>query len=153
MKICSETYNDISIPSNLMMSWEDIIYLKNCGANIGSHTHPLMNNIELDLEIKNEFEISKKNLFEKLKESPITISFPVGSVNERIKKIARESGYKIGLAVRGEVFNSQLHDHFEIPRIELYEERMLKFILREKGVIQNSKKIFDFHLSRKRINN
>ncbi|MDI9319487.1 MAG: polysaccharide deacetylase family protein [Phycisphaerales bacterium] len=143
---CIEYFDDVQLPSNLMLDWDDIIALRNSGVSIGSHshTHPLLNSVEKDSKIMREFEISRNILYEKLNEYPLTISYPVGSVNERIKKIAQESGYKIGLAVQGKTYKSHIHDQFEIPRIELYEESMFKLRLRARGKIQPIKKIFNF---------
>ena len=151
IEMCLDTFDDITIPTNLMMSWDDIRSLHNKGVAIGSHshTHPLLHNVSCDDEIRNEFLVSKEILLAQLGTNPTMIAYSVGGVDERIKKSAKDSGYQLGLMVQGEMYNSHVHDHFEIPRIELYEESSLKFKLRINGSIQRVKRMYNFILPSK----
>jgi len=67
---------------------------------IGSHTvnHPNLKELD-DNEIKFELSESKRLLENSIGKKVMSIAFPDGSYDERIKKISRELGYKYMLAV------------------------------------------------------
>lgn len=129
--------DDVKVPSDLIMNWRELQEIKSNGVTIGSHTmsHPLLNKIENEIEIVAELKGSGDLIKKHLGHFPKVISYPIGSYNPTIKKIALNCGYKIGLAVNQMTYNSLKHDLFEIPRIELYHESMLKSRLRVAGVI------------------
>jgi peptidoglycan/xylan/chitin deacetylase (PgdA/CDA1 family) len=81
-------------------------------------------------------------LTDRLGHEPVSLSYPVGSVDDRVKRIAREVGYKLGFAVNQVEYNSDEEDIFEISRIELYDEGMFKTKLRAHGIIQKMKHLF-----------
>ncbi len=95
-------------------------------------------------EIKNELLISAKTIEEKLGHFPITISYPVGSFNDTTKRISKEIGYKIGLAVKQNTYNPNKEDLFEISRIELYNEPWWKTRLRITNTLENIKSIIRY---------
>jgi len=135
--------NDVEAPQNLMMTWREINEIKTAGTVIGSHTvsHPLLAKIENDTEIENELSVSAKNIKENTGEFPVTISYPIGSFDERVKNIAQKTGYKFGLAVEQKTYESTKQDLFEVPRIELYNEPLLKTKLRINGTLEKIKKV------------
>jgi peptidoglycan/xylan/chitin deacetylase (PgdA/CDA1 family) len=137
----TDCFSDVKVPDNLLLTWEDLNYLKDQGVNIGSHshTHPLLGKMELEASIAYEFKTSYDIINSKLGTPPVSISYPVGSVDERVKRIAKEAGYKIGFAVNNAEYNSEKQDLFEIPRIEFYNESLFKTKLRANGVIQTIK--------------
>jgi peptidoglycan/xylan/chitin deacetylase (PgdA/CDA1 family) len=137
-----ESLNDVEIPRNLIMNWKEVKEIKDNGVLIGSHsmTHPVLSNLEHELDIINEIKGSKEMIAKHLGSSPITISYPLGGYNEFIKQKAIEYGYKIGLAVNNTMYNSRIHDFFEIPRIELYHENFIKTRLRTSGIISTINK-------------
>ncbi|CAN5336656.1 polysaccharide deacetylase family protein [soil metagenome] len=130
--------NDVTIPDGLIMNWNELKQIKAEGIEIGSHSvsHPLLAKIETIAELTNELINSGQTIEKNLGHFPITISYPIGSYNEQVKKIASENGYKIGLAVNQISYQSKLHDQFEIPRIELYNESFFKTKLRISGIVQ-----------------
>ena len=136
-------FSDVEIPRNLMMTWDEIRQIKNAGVHIGSHshTHPLLAKLKTGAEIYTELKTSFQLLEKNIGSPPVTISYPIGSYNETVKKISGEVGYKIGLAVNQQEYNSQKHDCFEIPRIELYNESLLKSKFRISGTIGNFNKM------------
>jgi len=75
---------------------------------------------------------------------PTTISYPVGSYNETTKRISKEVGYKIGLAVNQNIYDPDKQDLFEIPRIELYNEPWWKTRLRITHTLENIKSIIRY---------
>lgn len=136
--------NDVETPQNMMMNPKEIIQIKSEGTLIGSHTvsHPLLAKIEDETEIESELKLSAEKIKELTGEFPLTISYPIGSFDERIKKIAQKSGYKYGLAVEQAQYESSKHDFYSVPRIELYNEPILKTKLRINGTLEKIKKVF-----------
>jgi peptidoglycan/xylan/chitin deacetylase (PgdA/CDA1 family) len=136
--------NDVVLPTGQMMSWSDINQLKSDGYYIGSHshTHPMLASLESEAEIKNELDISSKRISDETGTAPVTISYPVGSYDERVVRLAKESGYLYGLAVEQNFFKYNSGKLFSIPRMELYQEPAWKAQLRINGVISTVKNIW-----------
>jgi peptidoglycan/xylan/chitin deacetylase (PgdA/CDA1 family) len=139
-----ENFDDVMLPKDILLTWSDIQGLHKKGVNIGSHshTHPLLGKIEDESTIALEFKLSFDMLTDRLGHEPVSLSYPVGSVDDRVKRIAREVGYKLGFAVNQVEYNSDEEDIFEISRIELYDEGMFKTKLRAHGIIQKMKHLF-----------
>ncbi len=140
-----ESCKDIKIPS-LMMSWDDLKELRTSGHYIGSHgiTHYMLGTINDEAEIKNELLNSGNMIKEKLGYFPLTISYPVGSFNDTVKRLSKEVGYKIGLAVKQNVYNPNKDDLFEISRIELYNEPWWKTRLRITNTLEKIKTLIKY---------
>lgn len=140
-----KTYSDVELPK-LMMNWNDLQTLKESGHYIGSHTltHSMLGTMNNEQEIKEELLKSGKRIQYKLGYFPITISYPVGSFNEQTKQLAIQSGYKIGLAVKQDVYNPVSDGLFEVSRIELYNENCFKTKLRITNKLENIKKLIRY---------
>lgn len=136
-------FKDVEIPDNLIMTWDMIRSAQMDGVIIGSHSanHPLLGEITDEQEIRYELETSRDKIQMELGEAPLTISYPFGSYNDAVKKVAQQAGYKIGLAVKQTTYSSYRHGMYEVPRIELYNESMWKSKLRMYEVITMVKKI------------
>lgn len=134
--------NDVIVPQ-IMMNWDDLKKLMELGHTIGSHTlsHPMLASMENENEIEFELEESRKTIYNKLGIWPQTISYPVGSYNEKVKLLSKKAGYKIGLAVKQREYYTAKDDVFEIPRIELYNEPWWKTRLRINGSLERIKRI------------
>jgi peptidoglycan/xylan/chitin deacetylase (PgdA/CDA1 family) len=134
------TYSDATLP-NLMMNWSDLETLKNEGHYIGSHTitHCMLGTMSNEEDVKFELLTSGNKIKEKLGYFPLSISYPVGSYNERTKILAKEAGYKLGLAVKQNIYNPNKDDLFEISRIELYNESWWKTRLRISNTLEQVK--------------
>jgi len=141
LEYISGVFGDVELPK-IMMSWSDLNELKNQGHYIGSHTvrHSMLGTLEDENEIKFELLESGKRIEEMLGYFPLTVSYPVGSFNETTKRLAKESGYKLGLAVKQEIFDDQHDDLFEIPRIQLFNEPWWKTTLRMSNTLEIIKK-------------
>jgi peptidoglycan/xylan/chitin deacetylase (PgdA/CDA1 family) len=141
----NEICNDVELP-RVMMDWKDLEQLKNAGHYIGSHTvtHAMLGTMADEKEIKRELSVSGNKIKEHLGYFPKTISYPVGSFNETTKRLAKETGYNIGLAVKQDVYDPTKADMFEIPRIELYNEAWWKTRLRITNTLENVKSLIGY---------
>lgn len=133
----------IAFPRDLMMNWENVRQLNIAGFYIGSHTHshPMLASIINEDEIENELRQSACIINEQLGYRPTTISYPIGSWDERVVRIAKNVGYKLGLVVEQRQYDSEQDDKLLIPRIELYNESWWKTKLRMNGIYQSIKRL------------
>ena len=135
--------DDVSLPQNRMMNWGEVKQLANEGFIIGSHshTHPMLASLQNENEIKEELTVSGEKIKTELGFFPATISYPIGSFDERVTKLAKETGYKYGLAVEQQFYQSSKNDLYKIPRVELYQEPWWKVQMRMKGIYSAIKNI------------
>lgn len=145
INIIISCYNDVELPK-LMMNWSDLTELKNAGHYIGSHsvTHGLLGTISNFNELEYEINESATRIQYKLGHRPISISYPVGNYNQKTIETCINSDYKIGLAVKQELYNPLLHNNFEIPRIELYNEPWWKTKLRITHSLEKIKNLIHY---------
>ena len=143
IKSLLENFNDTTYPPNMMMTWDEVRQIQAAGFGIGSHsvTHPSLATIEDKDAIRFELAQSKKRIKEETGFDSTVFSYPVGSYDERVKEIARETGYKAALAVNYKMYNPAKQDIYEIPRIELYSESWLKTKLRINGTFTYLKRL------------
>lgn len=142
LKSIEQQFDDVEMP-RLMMNWDDVRELKKLGHYIGSHsvTHSMLGTMEKESDIEKELQISGNRIKEELGYFPDTISYPIGSFDERVKKLSQKVGYSIGLAVKQDVFNPKSEDLFEVSRIELYNEPWWKTKLRISNKLENIKRL------------
>lgn len=135
--------DDVVLPQNKMMNWKEVKQLADGGFIVGSHshTHPMLASLQNENEIKEELTVSSKKIKTELGFFPATISYPIGSFDERVTKLANETGYKYGLAVEQQFYQSSKNDLYEIPRVELYQEPWWKVQMRMKGIYSAIKNI------------
>jgi len=145
LKTVIETCTDLELPK-IMMTWENVIQLKNAGHYIGSHskTHGVLGGITNENEIREELLDSGQMIESHLGYFPKTISYPVGSYNDLTIKICREVGYEIGLAVKQKIYDPSKESLFEVPRIELYNESWWKTRLRITNVLEDIKSFIGY---------
>lgn len=139
-----DNFNDSGLPKDMMMSWDEIRQIEAAGFVIGSHSvshNSLATIADLNI-IRYELEESAKRIKEETGNGCEVISYPLGSYDDRVKKIAAETGYKAGLAVNYNKYDPQKQDMYEIPRIELYSESWLKTKLRLSGTFGYLKKFY-----------
>jgi peptidoglycan/xylan/chitin deacetylase (PgdA/CDA1 family) len=136
--------NDVMTPENKMMNWGDIRQLKSSGFHIGSHshTHPMLGALEDEAEILEELTMSSRIIGQQLGEKPVTISYPIGSFDQRVIRLSKEAGYKWGLAVEQKFYDTGINNHMAIPRVELYQEPWWKISMRISGMYQKAKKLW-----------
>jgi peptidoglycan/xylan/chitin deacetylase (PgdA/CDA1 family) len=133
--------DDVAPPVNPMLNWDGARELYNEGIYIGSHTvtHPVLIRLT-DEEIRRELSDSRAEIRANLGYDPVTVAYPMGYYNDRVKRIAFEAGYSSGLTVK-EVKHSLGNDRLAITRIQLFNESWLKFQLRSRGYIHTIKRI------------
>ena len=127
------SFDDVTIPDNLMMNWSEINQIIQSGVDVGSHTvkHPPLATLN-KAGIDKELQQSRSDFFNYTGTMPKVISYPVGSYNQEVKDAAKLAGYSYGLAVKQKLYNTLADDKFEVPRIELYNEPFWKSWLRMK---------------------
>ncbi|MFL5763464.1 MAG: polysaccharide deacetylase family protein [Bacteroidia bacterium] len=136
--------NDTAIPDNLMLNWNELGLISKENVEIGSHSvsHPLLAQLESETELEREIRDSGMIIQQKLGAFPKAISYPIGSVDQKVKAVAKKCGYQLGLAVDQQFYDSNVHDRFEIPRVELYSQSMLKTNLRISGLTPKFNRLF-----------
>ena len=136
--------SDVPLPENKMMNWNDIRELNEHGFYIGSHshTHPMLGSLEDETEINDELIISFNRIQQELGVKPFTISYPLGSFDERVIKLAEKNGYKYGLAVEHRFYSTHKDNLFAIPRVELYQEPWWKVNMRISGMYSRLKQLW-----------
>ncbi len=136
--------SSIEIPEKLMMSWSDVSQLSSLGFTIGSHTHthPMLGRLEAEAEIEEELSISFEILRDKLGKPPETISYPIGSFDNKVIAVSKKVGYKFGLAVEQKFYNTTNDSLYAIPRVELYQENWYKIKARMSGLYGTAKRLF-----------
>ncbi len=148
MQSILEQCNDVET-KGAMMSWDEIRQLKQHGFIIGSHshTHPMLASLQNESEISDELRISAKRILEETGNLPQTISYPIGSFDDRVVRLSKENGYTYGLAVEQQFYRPDKDDIFKsdsyrIPRVELYQEPWWKVKMRISGVYSRLKKLW-----------
>ena len=139
-----EQCDDVDIPGDKMMTWEEVRQLSNQGFIIGSHshTHPLLASLVDEKEIDDELRVSYAKIVAETGKSPLSISYPIGSFDQRVINTSVAAGYKFGLAVKQTFYKSYPEDLFQIPRVELFQESWLKTMSRILGVYSAVKKVW-----------
>lgn len=138
------TFDDVALPSNMMLSWEQLKQFDKNLVCIGSHTksHPPLATIDNEEELLTELQDSYNQIHSQLGYYPYTISYPVGSYNQKVIECSKKVGYQMGLAVDFKIYNPKIHTNFTIPRLELYNESYIKTLLRAEGIYYKIKNLF-----------
>lgn len=133
-----QNFNDVAEPKNMMMSWKDVKQLCAAGYTVGSHTcsHPMLTRLT-DEKMKHEFTHSAARIKELCGKSPEVIAYPSGVTDERVMRIAKESGYKYGLTVEQRFYKPAVDSKMAIPRVDMYADAgWAKTYLRLMGVLK-----------------
>jgi peptidoglycan/xylan/chitin deacetylase (PgdA/CDA1 family) len=136
--------NDVDLPQNKMMNWNEVRQLSTGGFIIGSHshTHPMLASLADAGEIKTELTVSFEKINTATGKEPLSISYPIGSFDERVKSISLQSGYKFGLAVEQKFYKTHPQDLYAIPRVELYQEAWWKTRMRMSGIYSSIRQVW-----------
>jgi peptidoglycan/xylan/chitin deacetylase (PgdA/CDA1 family) len=102
----------------------------------------MLASLQNESEIYEELKTSAQKIKQETGKFPKTISYPIGSFDERVVRLSGKAGYQYGLAVKQQFFNSAKDDAFRIPRVELYQEPWWKVQMRIHGIYSRIKKIW-----------
>lgn len=143
MEQLQEQNKEAVVPGDMMMTWEEVKQLQQAGFYIGSHshTHPMLASLTKESEIKEELRMSAEEIGFHLGKRPVTISYPIGSWDQRVVAAASETGYRYGLAVEQRFYNTAKDEILTIPRTELYNEPWWKTKARISGLYQKIRKL------------
>jgi peptidoglycan/xylan/chitin deacetylase (PgdA/CDA1 family) len=144
--------NDVEI-ERIVMNWQELSQLRTAGHYIGahSHTHNSLINITSDEELTSEFELPLKFFKEKLGFLPVSFAYPFGFCNSRVKLMAKNTGYQLGLAAQWhQLYDVNKHDSFEIPRIALSNEPWWKTKMRISNKIEIIKSVINYKSTERR---
>lgn len=132
-----QQFDDVTLHSEIMLSWENLNSLKAHGIEIGSQTKTfavltsLKEEKDFDMEMKQSSDIIRQ----KTGFSPAALAYPFGLYNSKVKNYVHRYGYKLALGTEQKIYNVKTHGRFTLPRIQLYNESFLKTRLRIDGVI------------------
>jgi peptidoglycan/xylan/chitin deacetylase (PgdA/CDA1 family) len=111
---------DIDEPQIALMNNKQIREMSVAGTEFGSHTVMHSNLSQCSSEkIRKELVESKQVIEQLTGREIISIAYPYGAVNEAIKSIAVETGYKFGIATNSGPLKFY-EDLFEIHRIQIF---------------------------------
>lgn len=125
---------EVDIPTDLMMTNDQIRNLHNSGMEIGGHTinHPILTQIDTK-QANNEIATNKKQLENLIGNSIVSFAYPNGrpmrDYNEEHIKILKNCGYVAAVTTSWGAATSNI-DLFQIPRITSWDKSSLKLILR-----------------------
>ncbi|MGL4510282.1 polysaccharide deacetylase family protein [Cetobacterium sp.] len=116
---------DVDNPGNpekrfTLMNQEELLEMQNYGIEFGGHTstHPRLADLSIE-NVKSEIINSKSNIEKIIGRELLSFAYPYGSLNEEVKRIPREAGYKFAVATdSGSIVFSD--DLFEIRRIGIF---------------------------------
>jgi peptidoglycan/xylan/chitin deacetylase (PgdA/CDA1 family) len=111
---------DADEPQVRLMTNEQIREMSAAGIEFGSHTvtHPNLSQCSPE-QTRLELTESKQMIEQLTGKKIISLAYPYGAVNEIIKPIAAETGYKFGIATNSGPFKFY-EDLFEIRRIQIF---------------------------------
>ncbi|MCQ9626314.1 polysaccharide deacetylase family protein [Cetobacterium somerae] len=116
---------DVDNPGNpekrfTLMNQEELLEMQNYGIEFGGHTstHPRLAELSTE-QVKSEIINSKSNIEKIIGKELLSFAYPYGSLNEEVKRIPQEAGYKFAVATdSGSIVFSD--DLFEIRRIGIF---------------------------------
>ena len=119
------------------ISIEQLKEMQIYGLEFGSHTrtHPNLLKIGED-KAKEEIEVSKKELEERLNTQVIVFSYPygAGAYNEKIKQMVKDTGYSFACGIKQGKVNLPITDNYSLKRL----------------LVHGNDLIFDFRLNLKK---
>ena len=116
---------DVDNPGNpekrfTLMNQDELLEMQNYGIEFGGHTstHPRLAELSTE-QVKSEIINSKSNIEKIVGRELLSFAYPYGSLNEEVKRIPQEAGYKFAVATdSGSIVFSD--DLFEIRRIGIF---------------------------------
>jgi peptidoglycan/xylan/chitin deacetylase (PgdA/CDA1 family) len=106
------------------LTWEEVAEMSNAGIEFGSHgvSHPILSNVEDVEQLRSELLNSKHAIELRTGKLAQVLAYPVGSpatYNERTIEIAKQCGYKVGVAYTSGINTLADLRHYELARIHV----------------------------------
>jgi len=107
-------------PSRKMLTWGQIEEMASDGVEFGAHTvsHPRLTDMRSE-DARREITGAKEAIQQRLGREARYFAYPYGAVDERIRGMAAEAGYRLACSTRSG-FNRHDADRFLLRRIEVY---------------------------------
>jgi len=131
-------YTDFVGQSKNAITWGELRALKAAGFEIGSHgvSHDDLtkkkkgeNDKAYLARVKKELRLSKEIIDKQLRQNTIYLAFPFGNYDQRILYLSEQSGYKMGLSVKGGG-NPFFADPLALRRYQIRDMDMKSFVAR-----------------------
>lgn len=140
----SKQFDDVNDYKKLILSWEELLHVRNQGIVIGTH---MSNNSQSKGVIENkqlEKELRESTLImrEKLGHSPAMVSFDAERNNSKVKNIIHIAGYKLGLAVGQNIYLPTRYGRYSVPRIKIKYQNFLLARLQINGIFSRAFSLF-----------
>ncbi len=129
--------DDCSDSNETVMNEQQIMELDKNGFDIFSHTvsHPVLTEIEFDM-LMNELKDSKQALENILNHPVHAVSYPHGTYNSNVCKVAKKAGYKQAFTITPSVVDESTND-MRIGRFAVSpKDGLFKFKLKVSGAYQ-----------------
>lgn len=103
-----------------MLSWEQVKVMSERGIAFGSHTvtHPRLNEMP-PAQVHEELRRSRLHLEDRLGKPVLSLAYPYGAYDDRVKDAAAHTGYGLAFSTRSG-FNRKGADPLALRRIEVY---------------------------------
>ncbi|WP_445665948.1 polysaccharide deacetylase family protein [Fodinibius sp. AD559] len=130
-KLANANWDKCSNLAYPLMTDEQILVAESDVFEIGAHTmsHPKLTEIDRLDELWDEIYSSKKSIERLIKKEVISFAYPYGCVNDRVKSVVKEAGFKYacGVYTGPPVYGRDIYD---IRRLSVkYNTSILKFLL------------------------
>ena len=135
---------DSSVKMPHVLSWKDLLLVKNQGIEIGTHISTINKggNIFDEKQLEKDLQYTTLRIREQLGNSPAAVSFDLLRNNSKIKNMIHLSGYKLGLAIGNRPYIRVKYGRYSLPRIEMFNENFLLSRLRINGTISALNRLF-----------
>jgi peptidoglycan/xylan/chitin deacetylase (PgdA/CDA1 family) len=124
------------------MSWDELRRLSGAGWEIGSHSCSHPNLVDLDeTSAAEELQKSREACEEALQRPCVSLAYPFGSYDQRVKSLARRSGYRAAGALNSRALESLGgRDSLEVPREGIYRwERWPTFVAKTSPAVRRAR--------------
>lgn len=105
----------------VMLNWEEVSSMQAEGVSFGSHglSHEIMTEIDED-RLREELTRSKAVIEERLGRPCLTLAYPNGNHDDRVRRLTEEAGYRCAVAVKSGTVRRD-SDLFALNRFNLHE--------------------------------
>ena len=106
-----------------LLNWKQIEEMQNAGIEFGFHTaHHTVLPLESDKVFETEIVAGKRELERRLNRKVVSIAYPNGAYNERVKRAVAEAGFEIAVTTERKINLPDQADALALGRISFCEE-------------------------------